>query len=88
MGLIGAILAICLQVWLKRKNSINAKRLQQVILVVIVQFIFDNLIPQVSFYSHLFGFIIGFVVGNFLVFLKFKKLSSRNNKNFNLEIKR
>lgn len=77
MGLIGTILAISIQVWLRRKNSINARRLQQVVLIIIIQFIFDNVIPQVSFYSHLFGFTIGFVVGNFLVFLKFKQLYSR-----------
>ncbi|MDJ0590907.1 MAG: rhomboid family intramembrane serine protease [Pleurocapsa sp. MO_226.B13] len=73
MGLIGAILAISLQIWLKKRHSTTAKRrLQQVILIIIIQFIFDNLIPQVSFHSHLFGFIIGFVISSILVFIKFK----------------
>ena len=72
MGLIGAILAIFLQIWLKRRHSVAAKRrLQQIILIVIVQFIFDHLIPQVSFHAHLFGFIIGFLIGSVLVFIKF-----------------
>ncbi|BAZ44384.1 rhomboid family protein [Chondrocystis sp. NIES-4102] len=72
MGLIGAILAISLQIWLRRRHSITAKRrLQQIILIVIIQFIFDNLIPQVSFHSHLFGFIIGFLISSVLVFIKF-----------------
>jgi len=73
MGLIGAVLAISLQVWLRKRYSVAAKRrLQQVILIIIIQFIFDNLIPQVSFHSHLFGFIIGFLISSVLVFIKFK----------------
>lgn len=73
MGLIGAVLAISLQIWLRKRHSITAKRrLQQVILIVVIQFIFDNLIPQVSFHSHLFGFIIGFSISSILVFVKFK----------------
>ena len=72
MGLIGAILAISLQIWLRKRHSLTAKRrLQQVILIIIIQFIFDNLIPQVSFHSHLFGFIIGFSISSVLVFIKF-----------------
>ena len=72
MGLIGAILAISLQIWLKKRYSVTAKRrLQQIILIIIIQFIFDNLIPQVSFHAHLFGFIIGFLISSILVFIKF-----------------
>ena len=72
MGLIGAILAISLQIWLKRRNSIAAKRrLQQIILIIIIQFVFDNIVPQISFHAHLFGFIIGFAISSVLVFVKF-----------------
>ena len=72
MGLIGAILAISLQIWLKRRNSVTAKRrLQQIILIIIIQFIFDNIVPQISFHAHLFGFIIGFLISSVLVFFKF-----------------
>ena len=72
MGLIGGILAISLQIWLKRRYSTTAKRrLQQISLIVIIQFIFDNIIPQVSFHAHLFGFIIGFLISSVLVFIKF-----------------
>jgi rhomboid protease GluP len=80
MGLIGAILAISLQIWLRRRHSITAKRrLQQIILIVIIQFIFDNIIPQVSFHSHLFGFIIGFLISSVLVFIKFNLNDSRRS---------
>ncbi|GAB4544721.1 MAG: rhomboid family intramembrane serine protease [Pleurocapsa sp.] len=71
MGLVGTILSISLQVWLKKRNSINAKRLRLVILIIGLQFVFDNLIPQVSFLGHLFGLIVGFLVGSFFVFWKF-----------------
>ena len=72
MGLIGAILAIALQIWLKNRHSTLARRrLQQIILIIILQFIFDNIIPQISFHAHLFGFIIGFIISNILVFIKF-----------------
>jgi rhomboid protease GluP len=72
MGLIGSILAISLQIWLRRRHSVTAKRrVQQIILIVIIQFIFDHLIPQVSFHAHLFGFIIGFLISSILVFVKF-----------------
>jgi len=47
------------------------RRLQQIILIIIIQFVFDNLIPQVSFHAHLFGFIIGFLISSILVFVKF-----------------
>jgi rhomboid protease GluP len=72
MGLIGTILAITLQIWRRKKNALNAKRVRLVILVIVIQFIFDHLIPQVSFYSHLFGLIIGFVISSLLIFHKFK----------------
>ncbi len=67
MGLIGTILAICLQLWFRQRNAINTRRLLQVIAIILLQFVLDNLIPQVSFYSHLFGFTIGLIVGGFLV---------------------
>lgn len=71
MGLIGTVLAIALQIWLKQKNPLNAKRLRTVILVIVLQFVLDNLIPQISFYSHLFGLIIGFFVSVTLLLSKF-----------------
>ena len=72
MGLIGTILAICLKLWLKQRNAMNTRRLLQVIAIILLQFVLDNLIPQVSFYSHLFGFTIGLIVGGFFVKNKLK----------------
>jgi len=78
MGLVGTLLAISSYVWLKRKTPMNAKRLRLVIIIIIVQFIFENLIPQVSFYSHLFGLISGFLLG--LIVLLFKINFSLSNR--------
>ena len=71
MGTIGTMLATSLADWLNYKNSLNAKRLRTVIFVIALQFILDNIIPSVSFYSHLFGFIIGFVISIILLRWKF-----------------
>ena len=70
MGLIGTLLAIAIQVWFKHRTSANAKRLRAVVLIIVLQFILDNLIPQISFYSHLFGLIIGFTLSATLLLLR------------------
>ncbi len=70
MGLVGTILAIAIQLWLRERNALTTKILGQVILIIIVQFAFDNLVPQVSFQSHLFGFIIGLTVSVILLVFK------------------
>ena len=70
MGLVGTLLAIALKLWLQYRTTTNAKRLRAVILVIVLQFVLDNLIPQISFYSHLFGLIIGFTLSATLLLLK------------------
>ncbi len=70
MGLIGTLLAIALKLWLQYRTTTNAKRLRAVILVIVLQFVLDNLIPQISFYSHLFGLIIGFTLSAALLLIK------------------
>ena len=72
MGLIGTLLAIAMRIWLKHKTPVNAKRLRAVVMVIVLQFVLDNLIPEISFYSHLFGLIIGFFVSAALIFAKLK----------------
>ena len=71
MGTIGTMLATSLADWLNHRTSLNAKRLRTVIFVIALQFILDNIIPSVSFYSHLFGFIIGFTISIILLRWKF-----------------
>jgi rhomboid protease GluP len=72
MGLVGTILAISIKLWLRDRNALTTRNLGQVILIIIVQFAFDNLVPQISFQSHLFGFIIGLIIS--IILLTTKKL--------------
>ena len=62
MGLVGTILVIAFRTWLNQKTLLNAKRLGVVLLVIGLQFVLDSIIPQISFYSHFFGLIIGSLV--------------------------
>ncbi len=81
MGLIGTLLVLALKIWLEKRNALNAKRLKTVIFVIILQFILDNLIPQVSFESHFFGLTIGFIVSGFLLSFNLKPQKVLENIN-------
>jgi rhomboid protease GluP len=75
MGLVGTILAIFFRLWLKEKSKKSIYRLISIFLMIIIQFIFDFLLPQVSFFSHLSGLIWGFILGLIVqIFLKPKRL--------------
>ena len=70
MGLIGVISALALWNWRKERSHITARRLRFVILIIILQFTFDLITPQVSSLSHLLGLILGFITANFLLLIK------------------
>lgn len=63
MGLIGTTAAILLKGWLVEKSRIAAQRLRLVVLIIIIQTIFDFSVPQVSFFAHALGFILGLMTG-------------------------
>jgi rhomboid protease GluP len=63
MGLVGAIAAVFLRDWLRERNQNNSQKLQQIILLILLQFALDRIMPQVSSLSHLFGLGIGFILG-------------------------
>ena len=67
MGLIGAMGAIFLQDWWQEKSSLARQRFMFVLLVVGIQFLIDYNTPHVSLISHVFGLIIGFMVGLILI---------------------
>jgi rhomboid protease GluP len=75
MGLVGTILAISIQLWLRHRNALTTKNLGQVILIIILQFVFDNLVPQVSFQSHVFGLTIGLALSSLLLFSQKVKIN-------------
>ena len=70
MGLVGTILVIAFRTWLNQKTLLNAKRLGVVLLVIGLQFVLDSIIPQISFYSHFFGLIIGSLVSAIVLLSK------------------
>ena len=67
MGLIVAMGAIFLQDWWQEKSSLARQRFMFVLLVVGIQFLIDYNTPHVSLISHVFGLIIGFMVGLILI---------------------
>ena len=67
MGLIGAMGAIFLQDWWQEKSSLSRQQFMFVLLVVCIQFLIDYNTPHVSLISHVFGLIIGFMVGLILI---------------------
>ncbi|MCU0534757.1 MAG: rhomboid family intramembrane serine protease [Hydrococcus sp. Prado102] len=67
MGLVGVMSAIAFSDWRKEKSRLAAKRLNFILLIIGLQFIFDITNPQVSFLSHLLGLILGFLIGSVLL---------------------
>jgi rhomboid protease GluP len=61
MGLIGATAALMLRGWRQQKATFAKKRLAAIFVIVIIQTVFDALVPQISMAAHLSGTIIGFV---------------------------
>ncbi|MEC4893789.1 MAG: rhomboid family intramembrane serine protease [Oscillatoria sp. PMC 1051.18] len=67
MGLIGVISAILLWGWRREKARIAGKRLRIFLIIIVLQIIFDRLIPQVSGLSHLLGLGLGFATSSLLL---------------------
>lgn len=63
MGLVGAVGAIFFDGWRREKSRQSAQRLRFILLAIVIQSTLDLIIPQISFLSHLFGLIIGFITG-------------------------
>ena len=62
MGLVGATGALMLRGW-RRDGAQSAKRrLASMLLIVMMQCIFDSVVPQVSMTAHLSGALIGFAI--------------------------
>ena len=67
ISLLGVITAILLQGWLKERSRTAAKRLRVFFIIIGVQIVVDWSIPQVSGESHIFGLIMGFLIGSLLL---------------------
>jgi rhomboid protease GluP len=60
MGLVGATGGLMLRAWLRHKALSAKRRLASVILIVLMQTVFDFLVPHVSMTAHLSGAFVGF----------------------------
>lgn len=63
MGLVGAMGAIYLRDLWQEKSFLATRRFFSLILIIIIQFFIDYHTPHVSFIGHLFGLMIGFIIG-------------------------
>jgi rhomboid protease GluP len=62
MGLIGGTAAVLLRAWRTERAPPTSRRLRAIAVIVVLQVVFDLVIPQVSLATHLMGLVIGFVV--------------------------
>ncbi|QDZ40910.1 rhomboid family intramembrane serine protease [Euhalothece natronophila Z-M001] len=62
MGLMGATFIILLRGWIQEKSSIAQERLRLVILIIALQVMFDFTVPNVSFFGHTAGLILGMLL--------------------------
>ncbi|MDB9312144.1 rhomboid family intramembrane serine protease [Spirulina sp. CS-785/01] len=62
MGVLGAIVAIFLQGWLKDNSPIAARRLRLFLVIIGLQITFDLIIPEVSVLAHVLGLGLGFTL--------------------------
>ena len=61
MGLVGAMGALMLRGWRRERAHVAKRRLQVVILIVVMQTVSDYFVPHVSMTAHLSGAVVGFL---------------------------
>lgn len=66
MGLVGATAALMLRGWVRERADAAKRRLLLMLTLIIMEIVFDSMVPDVSMTAHLSGAIIGFVAAMFL----------------------
>jgi rhomboid protease GluP len=66
MGMVGATAAVLLRGYRRERVLVAKKRLYAVVMLVVLQTMFDLLTPQVSFFAHSVGALTGFVLASLL----------------------
>jgi rhomboid protease GluP len=61
-GLIGASAAVLLLGWIRHRALVARRRLVSMLLIIVLQMVFDLMTPQVSFTAHLSGAVFGFLI--------------------------
>ena len=67
IGLLGVIVAILLQGWVKERSRVAGKRLRIFFIMIAIQIMVDSSIPEISGESHIFGLVMGFLIGSLLL---------------------
>jgi len=78
MGLVGIEAAIQIRILRQQPSKVAAARLRLIGMLVIVQMLFDVIMPQVSFMGHASGLVIGFGLG-WLMKLKYSTTKARTS---------
>ena len=73
MGLMGATFIILLRGWLQEKAKIAQERLRLVVVIIVLQVIFDLSVPNVSFFGHSSGLILGMLFTSLTLLLTKRK---------------
>ncbi|MBW4632383.1 MAG: rhomboid family intramembrane serine protease [Iphinoe sp. HA4291-MV1] len=66
MGLVGGFTAVLLHDWRRKKTRLAARGLRAILIVIVLQVIFDLTTPHISFVGHTSGLMVGFVMGMIL----------------------
>jgi rhomboid protease GluP len=66
MGLLGILLAIALFDWQRLPSKDRGKRLRSLLLIALLQSLFDLVTPKVSMTGHLSGLFLGLAIGGWL----------------------
>ncbi len=62
MGLVGAMGALMLRGWRQERAATARRRLIAILLIIVMQTVFDSVVPEVSMTAHLSGTVTGFLV--------------------------
>ena len=62
MGLVGAATAFFWQGWRYERARIAKRNARMLLAIVVMQMVFDIIVPQASFLGHISGFLVGFAV--------------------------
>jgi rhomboid protease GluP len=66
MGLLGLLAMLCAWDWWRWKTPIAGRRLRSLVLIMVMQVAFDQVVPMVSVSGHLSGLVLGLVLGGLL----------------------
>ncbi len=67
MGMVGASAAILWRIWHRERSPQALRQLRMILLIIVLQLIFDLTTPQISIVGHTSGLILGFLIAGIMV---------------------